>query len=151
MKNFTNNFKQFTSRLSARWLIMALMMLVGTSSAWGAYYVTGNVIGNWSEGPNNRLEMTSHESDVVKAQVSQGGDFKIHYAATGWDNDWYKTIQKGTSTGATITGNDISTPNIAVFKSGLSTPRKTRGTISTLSNAEILRCSVCSDSAPPAI
>ena len=40
MKNFTNNFKQFTSRLSARWLIMALMMLVGASSAWawgGAY------------------------------------------------------------------------------------------------------------------
>ena len=36
MKNFTNNFKQFTSRLSARWLIMALMLLVGTSSAWGA-------------------------------------------------------------------------------------------------------------------
>ncbi len=34
MKNFTNNFKKFTSRLSARWLIMALMMLVGTSSAW---------------------------------------------------------------------------------------------------------------------
>ena len=34
MKNFTNNFKQFTSRLSARWLIMALMLLVGTSSAW---------------------------------------------------------------------------------------------------------------------
>ena len=38
MKNFTNNFKQFTSRLSARWLIMALMMLVGTSSAWAANY-----------------------------------------------------------------------------------------------------------------
>lgn len=35
MKNFTNKFKQVTSRLSARWLIMALMMLVGTSSAWG--------------------------------------------------------------------------------------------------------------------
>ena len=34
MKNFTNNFKQFTSRLSARWLIMALMLLLGTSSAW---------------------------------------------------------------------------------------------------------------------
>ena len=33
MKNFTNNFKQFTSRLSARWLIMALMMLAGSSSA----------------------------------------------------------------------------------------------------------------------
>ena len=36
MKNFTNNFKQFTSRLSARWLIIALMMLVGTSSVWAA-------------------------------------------------------------------------------------------------------------------
>ena len=47
MKNFTNNFKQFTSRLSARWLIMALMMLVGTSSAWAAriYYVNVN---KWS-------------------------------------------------------------------------------------------------------
>ena len=41
MKNFTNNFKQFTSRLSARWLIMALMMLVGTSSAW-AYCTSYN-------------------------------------------------------------------------------------------------------------
>ena len=41
MKNFTINFKQFTSRLSARWLIMALMLLLGTSSAWAAtvYYV----------------------------------------------------------------------------------------------------------------
>ena len=36
MKNFTNNFKQFTSRLSARWLIMALMLLLGTSSAFSA-------------------------------------------------------------------------------------------------------------------
>ena len=36
MKNFTNSFKQFTSRLSARWLIMALMLLLGIGSAWGA-------------------------------------------------------------------------------------------------------------------
>ena len=38
MKNFTNNFKQFTSRLSARWLIMALMLLLGTGSAWARNY-----------------------------------------------------------------------------------------------------------------
>ena len=44
MKNFTNNFKQFTSRLSARWLIMALMLLVGTSSAWGANLSSGQFI-----------------------------------------------------------------------------------------------------------
>mgnify|MGYP006991652773 CR=1 FL=1 len=42
MKNFTNNFKQFTSRLSARWLIMALMMLVGTSSAWAGMWINDN-------------------------------------------------------------------------------------------------------------
>ncbi|MBR3871321.1 MAG: CotH kinase family protein [Paludibacteraceae bacterium] len=36
MKNFTNNFKQFTSRLSARWLIMALMLLMGTSAMLAA-------------------------------------------------------------------------------------------------------------------
>ena len=47
MKNFTNNFKQFTSRLSARWLIMVLMMLVGTSSAWAAtIYLDANYNGN---------------------------------------------------------------------------------------------------------
>ena len=44
MKNFTNNFKQFTSRLSARWLIMTLMLLLGTSSAWGANLASGQVI-----------------------------------------------------------------------------------------------------------
>ena len=46
MKNFTNNFKQFTSRLSARWLIMALMLLMGTSSAWGWSYKTA--AGSWN-------------------------------------------------------------------------------------------------------
>ena len=45
MKNFTNNFKQFTSRLSARWLIMALMLLVGTSSAWADGFFEGLKVG----------------------------------------------------------------------------------------------------------
>ena len=67
MKNFTNNFKQFTSRLSARWLIIALMMLVGTSSAWArtlylkpnsdwktdnanfAVWIWGGITNQWSE------------------------------------------------------------------------------------------------------
>ena len=42
MKNFTNNFKQFTSRLSARWLIMALMLLLGTGSAWAGMWINDN-------------------------------------------------------------------------------------------------------------
>ena len=49
MKIFTNNFKQFTSRLSARWLIMALMMLVGTSSAWGIKVYFDNTNTKWSK------------------------------------------------------------------------------------------------------
>ena len=55
MKNFTNNFKQFTSRLSTRWLIMALMLLLGTSSAWGSVTIIldrsalNSSDGNWSE------------------------------------------------------------------------------------------------------
>ena len=48
MKNFTNNFKQFTSRLSARWLIMALMLLVGTSSAWATYTIYYVNVNGWA-------------------------------------------------------------------------------------------------------
>ncbi len=55
MKNFTNNFKQFTSRLSARWLIMALMMLVGTSSAWAWGWVVRCVDSQSSENPTYYL------------------------------------------------------------------------------------------------
>ena len=64
MKNFTNNFKQITSRLSARWLITALMLLVGTSSAWAVdkviYITTGTSTGYsnpyiyvWNNSSNN--------------------------------------------------------------------------------------------------
>ena len=58
MKNFTNNFKQFTSRLSARWLIMALMMLVGTSSAWGwgFKYDDGS---NWNTCSSSNFDQTT--------------------------------------------------------------------------------------------
>ena len=67
MKNFTNNFKQFTSRLSARWLIMALMMLVGTSSAWG-----------WSISANRNVYLYDATTTCnVKLQV---------WANNSWDN-----------------------------------------------------------------
>ena len=52
MKNFTNNFKQFTSHLSARWLIMALIMLVGTSSAWAWGWVVRCTDSQASENPS---------------------------------------------------------------------------------------------------
>ncbi|MEE0990705.1 MAG: CotH kinase family protein [Paludibacteraceae bacterium] len=42
MKNFTNNFKQFTSRLSARWLIVNLMLLLGIGEALGAVTYTSD-------------------------------------------------------------------------------------------------------------
>ena len=90
MKNFTNNFKQFTSRLSARWLIMALMLLLGTSSAWGWDQIKGGMTfylkpsSNWKESnahfaiylcngdaSNTWVEMTevAGESGVYEATV----------------------------------------------------------------------------------
>ena len=82
MKNFTKeNFKQFTSRLSARWLIIALMMLVGTSSAWAStvyfinslswtdikIYYWGNISVDWDKSPSMTKENYQiNGSDVYK-------------------------------------------------------------------------------------
>ena len=119
MKNFTNNFKQFTSRLSARWLIMALMLLVGTSSAWAVdYYITGDVIGNWTEGANFRLKMTAHETNIVKAVVYLTGDFKVVNGATGWTENYN---QPAPGTGTTLTGGKNSNFNLQL-NSGYSAP-----------------------------
>ena len=75
MKNFTNNFKQFTSRLSARWLIMALMMLVGTSSAWAAIYLKGSFNGwgtsNTFDG-NGNCTITLSKGDYT-FKIDDGG------------------------------------------------------------------------------
>ena len=77
MKNFTNNFKQFTSRLSARWLIMALMMLVGTSSVWGDTYLAGTFNG-WNGGDSNYKFNYSNTTGTLSVQLSEGThSFKI--------------------------------------------------------------------------
>ena len=80
MKNFTNNFKQFTSRLSARWLIMALMMLVGTSSAWAAIYLKGSFNG-W--GASNTFDGNGN----CTITLSKGNyTFKIDDGGTWYGN-----------------------------------------------------------------
>ena len=90
MKNFTNNFKQFTSRLSARWLIMALMMLVGASSAWawgGAYR---DVTNQPNESPTFYLgdKITFY---WILDNIGSGAAFKKVYISTSSSNeteDW---------------------------------------------------------------
>ena len=101
MKNFTNNFKQFTSRLSARWLIMALMMLVGTSSAWAATYLSG--------------EFNSWNASDPKYQFSNGtlnvsmnpGTYQFKVVE---DGKWYSmnntNITKTVSSGITMYENN---------------------------------------------
>ena len=80
MKNFTNNFKQFTSRLSARWLIMALMLLVGTSSAWGETFLSGTFNG-WNASDNNYKFI----SGTLNVSMSPGTyEFKVVE-----DGKWY--------------------------------------------------------------
>ena len=83
MKNFTNNFKQFTSRLSARWLIMTLMMLVGTSSAWAVDYYLRGTFNNWET--NNPF---SNNTCTITLAANQEYTFKI--ADSDWnDNNTY--------------------------------------------------------------
>ena len=69
MKNFTNNFKQFTSRLSARWLIMALMLLLGTGSAWAATIYVAGTMTNWNTGAK---AMSGSGTVSVEFQLTAG-------------------------------------------------------------------------------
>ena len=88
MKNFTNNFKQFTSRLSARWLIMALMMLVGTSSAWAWTVYYDNTETKWS----TVYLVIGHDGyrrgDYKMTKVS-GYDNLYSYTASDWADAKY--------------------------------------------------------------
>ena len=73
MKNFTNKFKQFTSRLSARWLIMALMLLLGTSSAWAAQFETnGTALSIKLNTSNDNYNYGLSGHDVTELNVVSG-------------------------------------------------------------------------------
>ena len=80
MKNFTNNFKQFTSRLSARWLIMALMLLLGTGSAWAVEYYLRGTFNNWTT--DNKF---SSNTCTITLEANKEYTFKI--ADSGWNNN----------------------------------------------------------------
>ena len=116
MKNFTNNFKQFTSRLSARWLIMALMLLVGTSSAWASY--TYSTAGNFYVGNGKPSGWNSGKWDDADASIwihiwKEGGNsydrkLKLYSGTKGSDDAIYiteSTIPAGTYDKIIITRN----------------------------------------------
>ena len=123
MKNFTNNFKQFTSRLSARWLIMALMLLVGTSSAWGkSLYLSPGVwdtasawFGVWAWGAGDKFYKATKSGDYYKVDVPDGTTgiqwFRMNSSSThssGYPTNqyWNRTNDVTVSNGnlVTITG-----------------------------------------------
>ena len=116
MKNFTNNFKQFTSRLSARWLIMALMLLLGTSSAWAVNLKGGEILyfkpnDNWKKdgarfamflcngsSGDQWISMTSSVAGYYQAEVPTGDYKNIIFcrmnggnSTNNWDNKWNQT------------------------------------------------------------
>ena len=118
MKNFTNNYKQFTSRLSARWLIMALMMLVGTSSAWAWGWVVRCTDSQASENPSFYLgdEATfywcfngdgsdaTYKRTCISTSSSSAGTWEdnvewIKNGCDGNNNQAWKASFKLTSTG----------------------------------------------------
>ena len=127
MKNFTNNFKQFTSRLSARWLIMALMMLVGTSSAWAKYvYLKPGVwaeanakfaVWHWKDGSNGQwtsFNSNVKEGDYYKVEISDNSThfkwvrFNPAASSPAWDgNKWAEMGDYTYNSGNLITVNGL--------------------------------------------
>ena len=101
MKNFTNNFKQFTSRLSARWLILALMMLVGTSSAWADPNWACSGASTWNGSSNSSYYVDSGCSFMSGNTSINDKDFGTLGNTFGIDfivliNDNSKTFYGGT-------------------------------------------------------
>ena len=102
MKNFTKqNFKQFTSRLSARWLIMALMMLVGTSSAWADPNWACSGASTWNGSSNSSYYVDSGCSFMSGNTSINDKDFGTLGSTFGIDfivliNDNSKTFYGGT-------------------------------------------------------
>ena len=102
MKNFTNNFKQFTSHLSARWLIMALMLLVGTSSAWATMYVAGSM-NDW----NKTANAMSGSGTVSATFQLAAGTYEYRIVENGDNWHWVKT-SPSSSSGVTSISNFTS-------------------------------------------
>ncbi len=101
MKNFTNNFKQFTSRLSARWLIMALMILWGTSSAWADPTWACSGASTWNGSSNSSYYVDSGCSFMSGNTSINNKDFGTLGNTFGIDfivliNDNSKTFYGGT-------------------------------------------------------
>ena len=112
MKNFTNNFKQFTSRLSARWLIMALMMLVGTSSAWAAtitsdgsarLYFNMKAVSWWTAGTNGNGNFAYFFNNSTGKNA--WSSHSVNYSG----DTYYVTIPEGDWAGVILTRNNTST------------------------------------------
>ena len=112
MKNFTNNFKQFTSRLSARWLIMALMMLVGTSSAWAAtitsdgtarLYFNMKGVSWWTAGTNGNGNFAYFFNNSTNKNAWSAHSIKYS------GDTYYVVIPNGTWAGVILTRNNTST------------------------------------------
>ena len=127
MKNFTNNFKQFTSRLSARWLIMALMLLLGTSSAWADTFLAGG-FNNWSSDNKDYKFSYSGNIGTLSVQLTKGTyQFKIVDNSTWYGNgdcDGCAVMKRGgtnVETGGWVFSNNKSNCALEVDETGVYT------------------------------
>ncbi|MBR2368922.1 MAG: CotH kinase family protein [Paludibacteraceae bacterium] len=109
MKNFTKQITNKTLFEYTRWILMALMLLVGTSSAWGAtitsdgtarLYFNMNAINWWisSSGNNNFAYFFNSSSNTWSAHA-------VNYSG----NTYYVTIPKGSWTTVILTRNNTTT------------------------------------------
>ncbi|MBR2493824.1 MAG: Ig-like domain-containing protein [Paludibacteraceae bacterium] len=113
MKNFTNNFKQITSRLSARWLILALMLLVGTSSAWANGFWGDNAWNIKFYSPDQNKDMWINDNYDSGHGASATIDLGTFTSAPYLKGYWAKTWGYGNDTNkyVKITFNNTTTSN----------------------------------------
>ena len=121
MRNFTKQITNKTLFKPTRWLIMALMMLVGTSSAWAETYLAGD-FNSWDSannsykfsfsGDNGTLSITLNAKSTYNFKIVQDGNWRTNSNAgtmkrdncTGWDF-------------STIGGNDNNTKIVTDIQS----------------------------------
>ena len=99
MKNFTKQISNKALFKTTRWLLVALMLLLGTASAWAAnsdYYLRGG-FNDWNT--NNRFD--SNGNCTISLSANTTYEFKI--AKSDWSKEFTYTTKTITATSTNLT------------------------------------------------
>ena len=92
MKNFTKQITNKTLFEYTRWILMALMLLLGTSSAWATLYVAGSM-NSW----NTTANAMSGSTTVSATFTLAAGTYEYRIVENGNNWHWVKTSTSSSS------------------------------------------------------